>query len=206
MSFITSVTGVEWIGYLAALLVFSTFYMKTMLPLRTVAIFSNVAFMTYAFLADLAPVLILHSVLFPLNVVRLYQLRRLLERVRRAASGTFSMERILTHMSREELKAGRVIFRKDDKADKLYYIHSGSVTLLELGKTLGPGAIVGEIGVFSPDGKRMATATCETDSVLLVLSSEMALQLYFQNPEFGMHMIQLVTQRLLESRGTSLTN
>jgi hypothetical protein len=38
---------VEGLGYLASLLVFSTFYMKTMLPLRGVAIASNIAFMAY---------------------------------------------------------------------------------------------------------------------------------------------------------------
>lgn len=88
------VTGVEWIGYLAALLVFSTFYMKTMVPLRTVAICSNVVFVTYAALGALYPILILHSILLPLNALRLYQMLRLRDRVRRAASGAFSMEGI----------------------------------------------------------------------------------------------------------------
>jgi CRP/FNR family transcriptional regulator, cyclic AMP receptor protein len=35
------------VGYVASLLVFCTFYMRTMLPLRVVAIASNVAFMIY---------------------------------------------------------------------------------------------------------------------------------------------------------------
>ena len=33
----------ELVGYLASALVFATFYMKTMMPLRAVAIASNVA-------------------------------------------------------------------------------------------------------------------------------------------------------------------
>ena len=37
----------ELVGYLASALVFATFYMKTMMPLRAVAIASNVAFISY---------------------------------------------------------------------------------------------------------------------------------------------------------------
>ena len=38
----------EFVGYVAAGLVFATFYMKTMIPLRVVGISSNVTFMVYA--------------------------------------------------------------------------------------------------------------------------------------------------------------
>ncbi len=61
---------VEAAGYLASLLVFITFCMKTMVPLRIAAILSNVAFIAYAFYDVLYPILILHSFLLPLNVVR----------------------------------------------------------------------------------------------------------------------------------------
>jgi hypothetical protein len=37
----------EFFGYVASGLVFATFYMRTMLPLRLLAIGSNVAFITY---------------------------------------------------------------------------------------------------------------------------------------------------------------
>ena len=39
----------ELVGYLASALVFATFYMKTMMPLRAVAIASNVAFISYGY-------------------------------------------------------------------------------------------------------------------------------------------------------------
>ena len=63
-----SLNWVELVGYLASLLVFSTFYMKTMIPLRCVAIASNVAFLTYGYFAGLYPVFLLHVVLLPLNL------------------------------------------------------------------------------------------------------------------------------------------
>ena len=50
----------ELVGYLASALVFATFYMKTMMPLRAVAIASNVAFISYGYVGGMAPILILH--------------------------------------------------------------------------------------------------------------------------------------------------
>jgi hypothetical protein len=67
----------EFFGYSASLLVFAAFYMKSMVPLRVVAIASNIAFMTYAWLDGLTPILVLHGALLPLNLLRLSQLRRL---------------------------------------------------------------------------------------------------------------------------------
>ena len=71
------VNWIELSGYVASALVFLTFYMKTMLPLRVVGIVSNVAFMTYGLGGRLYPVLILHMLLFPVNLVRLLQAWRL---------------------------------------------------------------------------------------------------------------------------------
>jgi CRP/FNR family cyclic AMP-dependent transcriptional regulator len=71
--------GLNWIelaGYLASALVFLTFYMKTMIPLRVVGILSNVAFMTYGLGGRLYPVFILHAILLPLNCIRLVRCGR----------------------------------------------------------------------------------------------------------------------------------
>ena len=59
------------IGYVASALVLAAFGMKDMVNLRIVAICSNVAFITYALVLNLLPVLILHVVLLPLNGWRL---------------------------------------------------------------------------------------------------------------------------------------
>jgi hypothetical protein len=65
---------VRWVdlaGYVASSLVFLTFYMKDMIPLRIVALCSNVAFLVYAGSLHLAPIFILHSALIPINARRL---------------------------------------------------------------------------------------------------------------------------------------
>ena len=63
----------EALGYLAALAVLTTFTLSEMLPLRLMAICSNVLFAGYALLASLEPVLVLHLVLLPINAFRLLQ-------------------------------------------------------------------------------------------------------------------------------------
>ena len=61
----------ESIGYLASLLVLATFSMRDMVSLRVVAIASNIAFIAYGALAEISPVLLLHVVLLPVNMLRL---------------------------------------------------------------------------------------------------------------------------------------
>ena len=63
----------EPIGYLASALVLTTFCMRRMVLLRAVAIASNLAFISYGALADIAPVLLLHALLLPTNIYRLMQ-------------------------------------------------------------------------------------------------------------------------------------
>ena len=59
------------IGFIASGLVLAAFGMKDMVNLRIAAICSNIAFITYALLLDLPPILILHVILLPLNGWRL---------------------------------------------------------------------------------------------------------------------------------------
>jgi hypothetical protein len=61
-------------GFVALILVLTTFTMTDMRTLRIVALCSNVAFIAYSALEWLPPVLILHLTLLPLNVLRLTEL------------------------------------------------------------------------------------------------------------------------------------
>ena len=74
--------GADLFGYVASALVFGTFYMKQMLALRLTAIASNVAFIAYAWLNGLTPILLLHGALLPLNLLRLVEQRRQLLKAR----------------------------------------------------------------------------------------------------------------------------
>jgi hypothetical protein len=61
------------IGYLASLFVLGSFASRTMLSLRVLALLSNAAFMAYAYASHLPTVLLLHALLLPVNVTRLWQ-------------------------------------------------------------------------------------------------------------------------------------
>ena len=78
----------ELIGYLASLLVLMTFCMSGMVALRAVAIASNVAFIGYAALAGISPVLVLHALLLPMNIYRLLEAVREHRRGRAVVRGT----------------------------------------------------------------------------------------------------------------------
>jgi len=191
--------GHHWIdlaGYSASALVFLAFYMKTMIPLRLVGIASNVAFITYAIGAQLYPVLILHTILLPLNCLRLFQMRALIRKVH-DAHGTLSMEWLTPFMRRRTLTKGDVLFKKGDRATELYVMLSGSIRLVDIGVTVGAGSVLGEIGVFGPKHERMDTAVCETDAELGAIDNDKVLELYHQNPKFGRYLMTLVIQRLL---------
>ncbi len=64
----------ETLGWLAAALTLLTFSMRSMVALRLVAIAANVLFIAYGAMGALAPVLVLHLLLIPCNLVRLWQL------------------------------------------------------------------------------------------------------------------------------------
>ena len=68
-----AMTPTTLVGYFAASLVFATFCTKRMMPLRALAIASNIAFIGYACLGELLPILILHTAMLPLNIYRLRQ-------------------------------------------------------------------------------------------------------------------------------------
>jgi CRP/FNR family cyclic AMP-dependent transcriptional regulator len=186
-------------AWVAALFVFSSFFMKTMIPLRLVAITSNVAFINYALLGlkygifgRLYPILVLHSALLPLNVVRLRQIKRLITTVSQASSSE-AFDSLIPYMSSERHRKGEILFSKDDPADKLYLLDEGRVLFPELGRQLSKGAVFGEVGLFAPEGVRSASALCESDCRLYAIAKDKVLELYYQNPRFGFFLIRLVS-------------
>ena len=61
----------DMLGYMASVAVLATFLARTMVPLRLIAILSNVLFILYGYAADIRPVLLLHLILLPINIFRL---------------------------------------------------------------------------------------------------------------------------------------
>jgi len=190
---------VELNGYAASAAVLATFLMSTMIPLRSAALVSNVLFMSYGYFDNLLPVLILHAVLFPVNLYRLIQCRRLIQDIRKAQSEEIPINSLLPYMKKRSFSAGELLIRKGEQADRLYYLSDGEIEITDYGKKLGPGAIVGEIGVFASKQERSATITCVTDCSVYELTEGMAKQLYLQDRLFGFWILRLIIHRLLEN-------
>jgi hypothetical protein len=189
----------EIIGYIAALLVFLTFYIKTMVPLRIVAIFSNCAFVAYGYLDLLYPVLFLHIVLLPLNLMRLWQMIRLSLNVREAADGDLNMDWIGPFSVVQHAHVGEILFKRGERATNMYVIVSGRFRLEESGMEVGPGNVIGELSLLAPKHRRTQTLECIEPGKVLRMSFGQLQQLYFQNQKFGFYFLKLVAARMSEN-------
>ncbi len=191
---------VEILGFVAAFLMFTTFYMKNMIPLRIIGIASNITFIVYTSFEQIWPVLILHSVLLPMNSLRLVQMLKLIKQVRHAGEGEkISFEFMIPHMKKELLCKGDIVFRRGERADKIYLLQSGSLSIDELDVAIQPGELFGEMGVFANEQVRLATLRCKTDVELLSMTDTQIRQLYYQNPDFGFYLIQLLLKRFSQN-------
>jgi hypothetical protein len=196
-------TWIDGLGYVASALVFATFCMKTMIPLRIIAMVSNVAFIAYGFSGHLYPVLFLHVILLPMNIWRFLEMIELVRRVEAAATGDHSIEWLKPFMKSQRFAAGTILFRRGDDADKLYAILSGRIEIDEIGVSCGPGQLVGEMGLFAGHHQRTQAAQCATDAELLWITEKELAQLCYQNPAIAFHLLRLITNRLLDNASRS---
>lgn len=187
------------LGYLALGLVFATFWMRVPARLRAVGIASNVALIAYAALGREYPLLILNVLLVPLNVVRLMESVRLTGKIKRALNTDLSMDWLRPMMRRKSVPAGEYLFRKGDEQGDIYLVVAGTIRLVEIDLTVGPGELLGEMALFSPAMRRTGSARCETPVELLVMHNSEFLKRYYQNPDFGVYLVRLVERRLLQN-------
>ena len=181
----------------AIVLTVTSSFVKTMVPLRWLAVCSNFGFLAYGVLhASLLNVL-LYATLLPINMIRLREMRQLTRRVRAAAASADSSGIWLRpYMKTNRRKAGDVLFRKGDAAEHLYLLAEGRVEFVEIKQSVGPGRMFGELAFFTPDNRRTLTARCVDDCVVLSVNQSTMLEIYFQNPSFGFELIRLVAGRL----------
>jgi hypothetical protein len=178
-----------------AFVLVSTF-VKTMIPLRWLAIGSNIGFVAYGAIHPSYPMLMLHAALLPINLYRLAEMVRLTKRVAAVqAEGELSGVWLKPYMRSSKLRAGTVLFKQGDRGDRLYLLAEGRIELVEIGSNIEPGQIFGEIAFFAPDRSRRLTARCAEDSTVLSIDESTVRQLYIQNPAFGYKMIELVAAR-----------
>jgi CRP-like cAMP-binding protein len=71
--------------------------------------------------------------------------------------------------------------------------------LPESGVDLGPGSLLGEVAMFSPEHRRTQSAVASTETRLLSMTQDELFTLYRRYPDFGVYLLRLVTARLLEN-------
>lgn len=189
----------EILGYMAAGAVFATFWMRKMIPLRIIAIFGNLLFLSYGLLNDIHNVSLLHGFLLPLNTYRLYQAVELRRKIQEISAAEFKVKSLLPYMDEHKVSQGKFLFHEGDHADFIYYLSSGQVRIVELGKVVESGNLIGEIGMFTPSRQRTQSILCEEDSVFLRISEDKVQQMYIDNPVFGIYLIKMIVVRLLEN-------
>ena len=192
-------THAEYLGYAAAACVFVTFYMKTMVPLRIAGIVSNFLFIGYGYALDAYPVLILHVVLLPLNVLRLQQMLRLIKQIEEATKGDASLKWVRPFSSTRTIASGEAVFRRGDPADEMFFIVSGCFRVTERNVDLKTGEIFGELGLLNAGQARTASVECTASGELLRIGYDQVKQLCLQDPKFGFYFLHLVSQRLFHN-------
>jgi CRP/FNR family transcriptional regulator, cyclic AMP receptor protein len=191
------------LAYVASALTVGSLGMKTMLPLRIVALIGNVIFVAYGALEHLWFVLALNLIILPVNIWRLIEIRRLVSSVRAAASENHIFDALMPFARRVTPRRGEVIIRKGDPSDALYLVLEGSLWVEEAATELGAGTVVGEIGVLSGTRRRTATVVAKTDCVLARISADDFQQVYFTHPSVGLSLVRLVIDRLVAQQEDS---
>jgi hypothetical protein len=186
---------------LASAFVVATYSTKTMVPLRIFGILTNLililssAFSTHPQYGTM----LLHMFLLPLNSYRLYQMLILIKGVKSSLNQDLNMDWLKPFMTKSQCKKGDVLFAKDAIADAMYYTVSGRYRLTELGIDIGPGQLIGELGMLAPSNRRTASFECIEDGVLLSVTYSQVEELYYQNPSFGFYFLRISTARLFDN-------
>ena len=183
----------------AGLLVIVSAFVKTMIPLRWLAVGSNVGFMVYGLVHPAPMMVVLHAVLLPVNLWRVRQMVRLTRRVTAVSHDTQQLSVWLRpYMRSRQYRAGATLFRRGDLADRLYFLAAGEVELPEVGRKLGAGQMFGEIAFFAPDRRRSSGARCISNCTLLSIDETTFRELVYQNPDFGLEVVRLIAGRLTD--------
>ncbi len=102
-------------------------------------------------------------------------------------------------MRQEIFRKGDWLFRKGDRADRMFYIRRGSVWLPEIKKSVPAGQVIGELGLFTPRTERTASAYCEADLEVYSMGRDEVIQYFRKDPSLALDLIQLSFKRFIEN-------
>lgn len=98
----------------------------------------------------------------------------------------------------QEIPAGQVLFKEGERGNFMYVLMSGTAEIIvrnRVMETAEAGALVGEMGILD-DSTRSATVLAKSDCKFLPIERERFLFLVHQKPEFAMHVMRVMADRL----------
>jgi CRP/FNR family transcriptional regulator, cyclic AMP receptor protein len=92
----------------------------------------------------------------------------------------------------------KVIMREGDRGIFMYVVHAGEVSVSigeKVVEKIGPGGVFGEIALVD-ESVRAASATADTDCMLLAINRKDFMQLIQNKPAFAMSLLKALSERL----------
>ena len=172
----------ELIGVAAAAASLYSAHAKTMVPLRVAAIVGNILAMAVSFMLGTYPIFMLNTALLALHGWRLRAMLNLIRDIDVAAGSDMNVDWLLPYTRPKHFKADDIMMERGEYATAAFYIVSGEVEVEGVSQSLGKGTLLGEIGLFTPDGKRTKTVRAKTDVQTAMIDYDRFKELYFQNP------------------------
>lgn len=119
-------------------------------------------------------------------------------------------DRLLAFLEPQQVEQGTHLIRQTERSECLYFIESGQVTValeLEDGRslrlrTMGPGTIVGEVGMFL-GGQRMASVITNQTCAVYRLTAEALERMRHEDPALALAFHQFVIRLLAERLTTT---
>lgn len=198
----------EIMAWLAVILVFASFFMKTIVPLRVLAIASNLVFICYGLLgishgdaifSKVLPILVLHCALLPVNLMRLREARGAISAIRSMQGSHHTADLLAPYMHAVTCVAGTVLYQRGDPAEKVYVLKRGAVRINETGKLVQKDELFGERDIFLERALSTATAVCVQDCEFLCVSAEKLVELFFHDQRIAFQLARRLAGRQLTS-------
>jgi signal transduction histidine kinase len=122
-----------------------------------------------------------------------------------AGLGSEVIDALQARMELRRFPAGSILFAEGDMGNCVFLVRQGSVRILkqqddsqiELARR-GPGEIIGEMALIDAS-PRFATAVCEGDCELFVLSQEQFFEVMAKHPQMMVHVLCVLVARTREA-------
>jgi CRP-like cAMP-binding protein len=103
-----------------------------------------------------------------------------------------------------KLQPGEVLFKEGDESTSMYIVRRGALSIRSgsvVYEDVGPGGIIGEMGIVERLMPRSAMVYALTDSELLEISERQFLHLIEQAPGFALTVMRVLSRRLRRMDG-----